>query len=49
MDWIGHLIYWTDSYYNTIEVCKLDGSGRKVLVSEGLDEPRGITLDPEFG
>ena len=32
-----------------IEVIRLNGMSRKVLISENLDEPQAITLDPTNG
>ena len=49
VDWIGRNLYWTDTGTDRIEVARLNGTSRKVLISEGLDEPRAITLDPERG
>ncbi|XP_033112246.1 low-density lipoprotein receptor-related protein 6-like [Anneissia japonica] len=48
-DWIGRKIYWTDSETKRIEVANLDGSSRKVLFWEDLDQPRAIALDPVNG
>ena len=48
-DWLGKKLYWTDSDTNRIEVSNLDGSYRKVLFWQGLDQPRAIALDPENG
>lgn len=48
-DWIGKKIYWTDAETNRIEVSELDGSNRKVLFWQGLDQPRAIALDPYHG
>ncbi len=48
-DWLGSKIYWTDSETNRIEVAELDGSLRKVLFWQELDQPRAIALDPERG
>uniref|UniRef100_A0A8B9LD61 Low density lipoprotein receptor-related protein 6 n=1 Tax=Astyanax mexicanus TaxID=7994 RepID=A0A8B9LD61_ASTMX len=45
-DWLGNKLYWTDSETNRIEVSEFDGSYRKVLFWEGLDQPRAIALDP---
>ena len=49
VDWIGRNLYWTDTGTDRIEVARLNGTARKVLISEGLDEPRAICLDPERG
>ena len=48
-DWLGKKLYWTDSETNRIEVAELDGSFRKVLFWQGLDQPRAIALDPSRG
>lgn len=48
-DWLGSKLYWTDSETNRIEVAELDGSMRKILFWQDLDQPRAIALDPERG
>ncbi|CAH2276476.1 low-density lipo receptor-related 6 isoform X1 [Pelobates cultripes] len=48
-DWLGEKLYWTDSETNRIEVSNLDGSLRKVLFWQELDQPRAIALDPIRG
>lgn len=48
-DWLGEKLYWTDSETNRIEVSNLDGSLRKVLFWQELDQPRAIALDPTRG
>lgn len=49
VDWIARNVYWTDTASNRIEVARLDGSARRVLVSDELDQPRAIVLDPVEG
>ncbi|RWS16456.1 hypothetical protein B4U79_10678 [Dinothrombium tinctorium] len=49
IDWIGRNLYWVDKLKDTIEVSKLDGRFRKVLICDGLREPRAIVLDPFEG
>ena len=49
MDWVARNVYWTDTGRNRIEVARLDGSQRKVLVSRNLDEPRSMALHPHLG
>lgn len=46
VDWVGRNLYWCDKGLDTIEVSTLDGRFRKVLIHEGLDEPRAIALHP---
>uniref|UniRef100_A0A671SX24 Low-density lipoprotein receptor-related protein 6-like n=1 Tax=Sinocyclocheilus anshuiensis TaxID=1608454 RepID=A0A671SX24_9TELE len=48
-DWMGNKLYWTDSETNRIEVAELDGTHRKVLFWQDLDQPRAIALDPARG
>jgi len=49
VDWIGRNLYWTDSVLNVIEVAGLNGSNRRILISNGLDNPRAILVDPPSG
>lgn len=49
VDWIGRNLYWCDKGRDTIEVSKLDGRFRKVLIKDGLEEPRAIVVDPSEG
>lgn len=48
-DWLGSKLYWTDSETNRVEVAELDGTLRKVLFWQDLDQPRAIALDPRRG
>ncbi|XP_047660030.1 low-density lipoprotein receptor-related protein 6-like [Tachysurus fulvidraco] len=48
-DWLGSKLYWTDSETNRVEVAELDGTLRKVLFWQDLDQPRAISLDPSRG
>ncbi|XP_034243195.1 prolow-density lipoprotein receptor-related protein 1 isoform X1 [Thrips palmi] len=49
VDWVGQNLYWCDKGLDTIEVSKLDGRYRHILINSGLQEPRAITLDPHQG
>lgn len=49
VDWVAHNIYWADTGTNRIEMSRQDGTNRKVLVWEGVDTPRSLTLDPPNG
>ena len=40
----GRNIYWTDAGTKRIEVGRLDGTRRKALIKDGLDQPRAIAL-----
>ncbi|KAM4859286.1 low-density lipoprotein receptor-related protein 2 [Thomomys bottae] len=46
VDWVGRNLYWTDYILETIEVSKIDGSHRTVLISKNITNPRGLALDP---
>ena len=46
IDWVHRSIYWTDAVSDSIEMSYLNGSSRKVIVSDDLDEPRAIVVDP---
>ena len=49
VDSLGRNIYWTDSDANTIEVSRMDGTMRKTLIRQDLDNPRNIILDLRKG
>ncbi|XP_010220324.1 PREDICTED: low-density lipoprotein receptor-related protein 5 [Tinamus guttatus] len=49
VDWMGKNLYWADTGTNRIEVARLDGQFRQVLVWKDLDNPRSLALDPTKG
>ncbi|XP_058796968.1 nidogen [Phymastichus coffea] len=49
VDWVSRVIFWTDSGNATIEVAHLDTRKRKVLIADGLVNPRGIAVHPYKG
>lgn len=49
IDWVSRNIYWTDSRKDTLEVANLDSKRRKVIVSDGLVNPRGVAVHPARG
>jgi low density lipoprotein receptor-related protein 5/6 len=49
VDWVAHNLYWADTGSKKIEVARLDGSSRKVLFWQGVEEPRSLALDPTEG
>ncbi|XP_078048205.1 nidogen isoform X4 [Augochlora pura] len=49
VDWVSRNIFWTDSGNATVEVANLETKKRKVLVSDGLVNPRGIAVHPFRG
>jgi len=49
IDHVGRNIYWTDAGTKAIEVGRLDGTSRRVLIKDGLDQPRAIALAERNG
>ena len=49
MDSVSQNLYWTDPERDRIEISRLDGSSRRVLISSGFDDPRAIAVDPIRG
>ena len=49
IDWLARNLYWTDTGTDRIEVCRLDGTYRRVLINENLGEPRAIAVAPSLG
>ena len=49
VDWVGENIYWVESKLDQIEVAKLDGRFRRTLISDDIQSPRAIALDPHEG
>ncbi|XP_078614728.1 uncharacterized protein LOC144883882 [Branchiostoma floridae x Branchiostoma japonicum] len=48
VDWMASNVYWTERSQGNIQVSRLDGSFRKVIVS-GLDQPLGVAVHPSEG
>lgn len=48
VDWIGDNIYWCDEKRNIIEVARLNGSSRYVVISYA-NKPKAIAIDPVAG
>lgn len=48
-DWITGNIYFADSNYSHIGVCRNDTSVCAVLVQEAIDKPRDIAVHPNQG
>ena len=46
VDWVGRNLYWCDKGTDTIEVSTLQGDYRRVIIKQGLQEPRALALDP---
>ena len=43
------LYFNTELCFVVFQVTRLNGTSRKILISENLDEPRAIVLDPVNG
>ena len=40
----SQVLYWADSYFHKLESGNVDGTGRRLLTSSGLEEPFDLTL-----
>ena len=49
VEWMGRNLYWCDKTTDTIEVSKINGYYRKILVTQGLQEPRALVVHPARG
>lgn len=49
VDWVARNLYWCDKGLDVIEVSTLKGQYRKKLITEDLDEPRAIVVEPRSG
>lgn len=49
IEWVNKYIYWTDKENNRIEMARVDGSERKLLFDNDVENPRGITVDSVHG
>lgn len=49
IDWIAHNLYWSDTGTRRIEMVRLEGCSRKVLIWNNIIEPRCLALDPSKG
>ncbi|XP_034246865.1 LOW QUALITY PROTEIN: low-density lipoprotein receptor-related protein 4 [Thrips palmi] len=49
VDWLSDNLYWTDAKRRSIEVARMDGTMRKLLVTTTTGTPRAIVLHPKKG
>lgn len=49
LDWIANNLYWTDAGRDVVEVARVDGTARVVLIDSGLNEPRAVAVYPQKG
>lgn len=45
IDHAAENLYWIDAYFKRIEVSRLNGSSRKVLIGSDLINPRSLAID----
>jgi len=48
VDWMGGNLYWCDRLSGKVEVSRLDGSNRRVLLN-GLSYPKLLEVNPLLG
>ena len=44
IDSFSQVLYWADSYFDKVECGNVDGTGRRLVVSSGVEEPFDLTL-----
>lgn len=49
VDWIAKNIYWSDFSAHRIEVSKLNGDHRRVLIWENIQGPSALAVNPHNG
>lgn len=49
VDWLARNIYWVDAGSGTITISSLDGTTQRILISDGLDQPHELAIEPELG
>ena len=49
IDWVTKKLYWTDDSRTRIELANFDGTHRKLLIDNNLDQPRALALLPQKG
>ena len=49
VDWVARNLYWVDPGMDRIEVATLNGRFRKIIINDGLYDPRCIAVAPELG
>ena len=49
VDWLFKRVYWTEFNVDKIMLADYEGKNQHVVISTGLEDPRAIALDPEYG
>jgi len=48
IDWVARNLYWADSGTQRVEMSRIDGSSRRVIVWRNV-QPRSLVVDPTHG
>lgn len=48
IDWINRILYWTESNPPAISSARLDDKQVNNIITNGLDNPRGIAVHPQW-
>ena len=49
VDWIANNLYIVETEVSRIDVCSMDGVHRASVITDGIEKPRGLALDPTKG
>lgn len=49
IDYVSRLLFWSDTGEDVISVSHLDGTHRRSLIKDNLDQPRAMALEPFDG
>lgn len=49
VDWVAGNMYWSDPKRGVIEVSRLNGSARYVVLSDEIGKPSSLVVDPAVG
>ncbi|XP_071534542.1 nidogen [Panulirus ornatus] len=49
VDWVSGNVYWTDSVNDVVSVASIKSGKRRVVIEDGLVNPRGIAVHPGQG
>lgn len=49
VDWIGRKIYWLDRHSKQLDVAELNGTNRKTLKANEINDPRAVAVHPGIG
>ena len=49
VDWVTKKVYWTEEARTRIELSNFDGTHRKLIINNNLDQPRALALLPQKG